>query len=343
MNKLKVSLAFLVMATAAFAQESIKPKLTVFAESQYQWTGIAISKNNRVLVNFPRWSKDNPMAVAEISNGQTIPFPDPQWNSYNKDSVKHFTCVQSMWIDKKNQLWILDTGYQLEVDKTDGAKLLVFDLSDNTLKANYTIPAISITERSYLNDFRVDESNKKVYFTDSRLGGLVIFDLMTHKTRRILSNHFSTLAGLPQIVVEGYERKRAVHSDGIELDKNSKYLYYCALTGANVYRIPVKAVLDETMDDAALGLQVERFAITGPNDGILFDKKGNLYVSSLEKNAIGRVDKKGIYQTVISDAVIQWPDSFAMDAANDLYFTTSLIHLPKDKRGTYKILKLEVK
>ena len=342
MNKVKTNIFLCLISLAAFAQEIPKSKLTVFAESQFQWTGIAISKTNRVFVNFPRWSKENPMAVAEIVDGKCISYPNVKWNTYDKKGSNQFICVQSMWIDKQNLLWVLDTGYELEEDKTNAATLYVFDLLQNKLKTSYTIPAETITARSYLNDFRVDEKHQKVYFTDSRLGGLVIFDLITHTTKRILSNHFSTLAELPQIVVEGYERKRAVHSDGIELDKNQKYLYYCALTGENVYRIPVKAILDENNDDIALGLKVEKFATTGPNDGILFDKKGTLYLSSLEKNAISIVDRKGKYQMLITDALIQWPDSFALNNEGDVFFTTSQIHLPKDKRGTYKIMKLAI-
>ncbi|MFC4815617.1 L-dopachrome tautomerase-related protein [Flavobacterium sp. GCM10023249] len=340
MNTVKTNFFLCLISLAAFAQEIPKSKLKIVAESQFQWTGIAISKTNRVFVNFPRWSKENPMAVAEIIDGKSIPYPNVKWNTYDKKGSNQFICVQSMWIDKQNQLWVLDTGYVLEEDKTNAATLYVFDLLQNKLKTSYTIPAESITARSYLNDFRVDEKHHKVYFTDSRLGGLVIFDLMTQTTKRILSNHFSTLAELPQIVVEGYERKRAVHSDGIELDKNQKYLYYCALTGENVYRIPVKAILDENNDDTALGLKVEKFAKTGPNDGILFDKKGTLYLSSLEKNAISIADKKGKCKMLIADALIQWPDSFALNKEGNVFFTTSQIHLPKDKRGTYKIMKL---
>jgi sugar lactone lactonase YvrE len=340
-----IKLFVAVFTTAAIslqAQELSKEKLTIIAESNHQWTGIALSQTNRMFVNFPRWSADTPVAVAEIINGNVVPFPDINWNKYD-GKLNHFTCVQSVFADKNNQLWVLDTGYELETDKTKGGKLFVFDLQKNILKEVYDFPVEKITDKSYLNDFRVDELHHKVYLTDSRLGGLIVLDLKTKEVRRILANHASTLAEVPEITVEGIQRKKQVHSDGIELDRESKYLYYCSLTGVNIYRIPVKYIVDKDYDDPFLGTQVEKFAKTGPNDGIAFDSKGNLYLSSLEQNGISVVDKKGIFKTIITDSLIQWPDSLAFGKDGNLYFTTSLIHLPKDKRPTYKVFRLDLK
>ncbi|HEY5824403.1 MAG TPA: L-dopachrome tautomerase-related protein, partial [Cyclobacteriaceae bacterium] len=155
--------------------------------------------------------------------------------------------------------------------------------------------------------------------------------------------HPSTLTEVSKIKIEGYERSHPVHSDGIELDQKKGLLYYCALMGENVYRIPTRALLDENLSETVLGEQVELFAKTGANDGIIFDGKGNLYLSSLERNAISRVDLKGNFEEVINDTKIKWPDSFAFDSNEHLYFTTSQIHLPKEKRESYKIFKLQIK
>lgn len=343
MNKVKISIFLCLISLANFAQEIPKSKLTVFAESDHQWTGIAVSRNNRMFVNFPRWSADTPVAVAEIINGKVVPFPDTNWNKYESDQPDHFTCVQSVFVDNENQLWVLDTGYQLELDKTKGGKLFVFDLQKNTLKASYDFPIEKITDKSYLNDFRIDEINHKVYLTDSRLGGIVVLDMLTKDVRRVLAHHPSTLAEVPEIIIEGIQRKKQVHSDGIELDKERKYLYYCSLTGENLYRVPVKYISNPKYDDAFLGSKVEKFAKTGANDGIAFDAKGNLYLSSLEQNGISVVNKNGVFKTIITDPLIQWPDSLAFGNKGVLYFTTSLIHLPKDKRPTYKVFRLDLK
>lgn len=322
----------------------VLPELSVFAESGNQWTGIAISKTNRVFVNFPRWTRETPVSVAEIVNGSIIPFPEAAWNNRDSTSVSSnkFICVQSVFIDEMNALWVLDTGYELETDSTKAAHLYRFDLSDNSLQKDYVFPAAIIGGKSYLNDFRIDNQKQIAYFTDSQLGGIVLLDLKTNEIRRVLSQHPSTLTEVSKIVIEGHERKHPVHSDGIELDSKKAYLYYCALMGENVYRTPTSALLDKHISDSVRGEQVEKFAKTGANDGIIFDQKGNLYLSSLERNAISKLNSDGVLEEVISNAEIKWPDSFAFDNKGNLFFTISQIHLPKEKRGSYKIFKLKL-
>ncbi|WP_172281998.1 SMP-30/gluconolactonase/LRE family protein [Chryseobacterium sp. LAM-KRS1] len=346
MYKLKkiVFLCLFITNVVAYSQETTsKVQMSIFAENPQQWTGIAISKTNRVFVNFPRWSPETPVSVAEIIDGKTIPFPNPHWNNWteNTSNNNQFICVQSMYVDSKDLLWVLDTGYELLTDTTKGARLFCFDLKNNTLIHNYFLPAEKITSKAYLNDFRIDHKNHIAYFTDSQIGGIVMFDLNTTEVRRVLVNHYSTLTEVDKIIIEGYERKHPVHSDGIELDAPSGYLYFCSLMGKNVYRIPVAYLLDKNISDTELGTKVEKYAQTGANDGIIFNKKGELFLSSLEKNAISKINKQGVFTEIIKDDAIKWPDSFAFDNQVNLYFTTSQIHLPKEKRSTYKIFKLK--
>ncbi|WP_390450165.1 SMP-30/gluconolactonase/LRE family protein [Chryseobacterium sp. Alg-005] len=338
------AICFLIINITIYSQKTNNNvQISIFAESRHQWTGIAISKTNRVFVNFPRWSAETPVSVAEIINGKIIPFPDPNWNNWTENTGRknQFICVQSIYIDHKNLLWVLDTGYERSNDTTKGARLFCFDLNNNTLKYEYILPVEKITHKAYLNDFRVDHKNHMAYFTDSQVGGLVILDLNTSEVRRVLATHYSTLAEVEKIIIEGYERNHPVHSDGIELDPESRYVYYCSLMGKNIYRIPVSSLLDKNLSDSSLEARVEKYAETGANDGIIFNKKGDLFLSSLEKNAISKVNKKGIFAEIIHDKAIKWPDSFAFDRRGNLYFTTSQIHLPKEKRNTYKIFKLK--
>ncbi|NOU20092.1 MAG: hypothetical protein HOO91_21255 [Bacteroidales bacterium] len=342
MKKNTILFVLFISTLQLFAQKNNTVTLSVFAETENQWTGIAISKTDRFFVNFPRWSAETPVSVAEIVNGKLIPFPNATWNNWDPKTIykNKFICVQSIYIDDLNTLWVLDTGYELATDSTKEAHLYGFNLTDNSLQNEYVFPNEIITGKAYLNDFRIDNKRKVAYFSDSNVGGIVILNLKTKEIRRVLSQHPSTLSEVEKIVIEGYERNHPVQSDGIELDEKKQYLYYCALMGKNVYRIPTKALLNKKNTDSILGERVEKFAQTGANDGIIFDKQGNLYLSSLEKNAIGKIDKKGTYEVVIRDSGIKWPDSFAFDSKGNLYFTISQIHLPKEKRGAYKIYKM---
>lgn len=346
--KLIFSLLSVLFASQILGQNSTSnstiPQMSIFAESKNQWTGLAVSKTGRVFVNFPRWSANTPVSVAEIVNGEITPYPNGDWNNWDKTIIKkhQFICVQSVYVDNLNLLWILDTGQEPRTDSTKAAHLYVFNLADNRLKKEYVLPAKEITGKSYLNDLQVDHQKQVVYLTDSDVGGIVILDLRTGKIRRVLAKHPSTLAEVSKITIEGYERTHPVHSDGIALDPGHVYLYYSSLMGQNVYRISTKFLVEKNLNDSILGTRVEKFAKTGANDGLIFDKQGNLYLSSLEKNAISRLDKKGNLEELISDQAIKWPDSFAFDTNGDLLFTISQIHLPKEKRGTFKIFRLKL-
>src|ERR1700710_2224598 len=74
------------------------PSLTHVASFDQQVTGVAVSKDGRIFVNFPRWEKDVPISVAEVmKDGKLRPYPDTDWNSWSNLkplSVKdHFVCV----------------------------------------------------------------------------------------------------------------------------------------------------------------------------------------------------------------------------------------------------------
>jgi hypothetical protein len=45
-------------------------------------TGVTVSHDGRVFVCFPRWGDYVPVTVAEIIDGTTRPYPDPEINDY---------------------------------------------------------------------------------------------------------------------------------------------------------------------------------------------------------------------------------------------------------------------
>ena len=114
-------------------------KLTPVASSNYQWTGVAVSDEGRVFVNFPRWG-EIPMSVAEIEGGNLKPYPDIRWNSWGdgQSTGDKFVCVQSVFIDDENNLWVLDAGSFLGTGVVNGApKLIKFNLASNSLERVY--------------------------------------------------------------------------------------------------------------------------------------------------------------------------------------------------------------
>ena len=52
------------------------------ATFDHQVTGVAVSEDNRIFVNFPRWSEDAPMSVGEWKDGRLVAYPNEEWNTY---------------------------------------------------------------------------------------------------------------------------------------------------------------------------------------------------------------------------------------------------------------------
>jgi sugar lactone lactonase YvrE len=126
-------------------------------------------------------------------------------------------------------------------------------------------------------------------------------------------------------------------------------VYYKALVGRSLYRVPVAALLDESLSPAALGDRVERVAVTEPTDGLEFDAAGNLYLTSLEWNAVKVLRPDGRLEVVARATDFLWPDSIALSRDGDLLFSASQFHLMppfnggEDKRTPpYKVFRLKL-
>jgi sugar lactone lactonase YvrE len=316
------------------AQEELvsKQDFVEVAESDKVWTGVAVSKEGRIFVSYPRWSDVHDISVAELTaGGKIIPYPDEKMNSWDP-SLKpngYFICVQSVYMDYENYLWILDPASpMIEGVVEGGPRLLKVDLEENRVIQKIIFGLPVAPKESYLNDVRVDTEKKFAYISDSGTGAIVVVNLETGNSRRVLHSHYSTKAEGISLVIEGNEFVLDVHVDGIALDPEREYVYYQALGSRNLYRIGSRWLRDETLREEDLGKMVEFVGTTGAADGIAFGRDGKLYLSSIEHNAIRRYDpESGKTEVVLWDEKIRWPDSFSVTPEGTIYFTVSQLHL----------------
>lgn len=325
-------------------------KLEQVAASSHQWTGVAVSKTGRVFVNFPRWSDDVPVSVAEIKNGQASAYPDETWQTWKQgdaDVQSKFVCVQSVVVDDQDNLWILDPGSPKFAGVVPGAaKLIKRDLKGEINVRTYTFDAPVISAQSYLNDVRIDTFREVAYITDSGTGGIVVLNLKSGKARRVLDDtSFTksegitlTIDGKPWLRPDG--SKPVVHSDGIALTRDRETLYFQALTGNTLYRVPTWALRNEELTPKELAEKVERVGPTGPADGIEIGPDNRLYMTNLEHNAITRLRKDGLAETIITDPQLIWPDSLAFGPDGALYINCSQINRMPNPEQPFKLLKL---
>jgi len=339
-------LAAAALVTASCAHSPVRsepsrpPELELVAESPRQWTGVAVSRQGRIFVNFPRWSDDVPVSVAEVKDGAIHPWPDTAWNSWTPGSAEpqRFVGVQSVVIDDQDRLWVLDTGNAWFKGVIAPPRLHQFDLDGQLVRTYAFEPDIS-SGSSYLNDVRFDTRRGVAYLTDSQAGGLVVLDLKSGAARKVLREHPSTHAEDSGLTVMGKRLNRSIQSDGIALSLDGDTLYWTVLTGHSLWRIPTQALRDPSLTDEALAQQLERVATIVATDGILFDRHGTLWLGGLEDSSIARYVPGSAYEPVIQDARLRWPDSFAEGPEGKIYVTTTQIHLPPAERGPYGIYR----
>ncbi len=335
------------------------PVVTVAVKTPKQVTGVAVSKSGRLFVNFPRWVDDPTPSVAEVgSDGSLTPYPDAAWNGWQKDkgdAKKQFVCVQSVFVDDTDTLWILDPAAPaFQGPVKGGPKLVRINLGTNKLERVYPFDEKTAPSGSYLNDVRIAHGH--AFMTDSNLGAIVVLDLATGKARRLLDKHPSTKAeagieatigGKPWRGPDG--KTPQINSDGIAIDPKRENLYYQALTGKTLYRVPLAALLDDKLAPEALGAKIERVATTQPTDGIEFDAAGNLYMTGLQESALKVLRPDGKLEVFAQSPEYEWPDSIAIAPGGELYFTSSQIqHMPlfngdKDlRKPPYRVYRLKL-
>src|SRR3954453_12916950 len=90
-----------------------------------QVTGVGVSpKSGRVFVNFPYWSDDHLLSVAEIVDGQPKAFPNGEWNKPGP-AGSYFICVQRVVVDDQDNLWIIDPAAPKMLEIVKGGPKLV--------------------------------------------------------------------------------------------------------------------------------------------------------------------------------------------------------------------------
>lgn len=339
-------------SSASFGQDAHpvsgdgKPSLGRVAEFPHQVTGVTVSRDNRIFVNFPRWTEDSPVSVAEVmKDGSTKPFPNGEWNAWRnarKDVMSprdHWICVQSVVADDRGNLWVLDPAAPAQGTIVPGGpKLVRIDLVGNTVAQTISFDETVAPQGSYLNDVRFSPDGRHAFITDSGAkGALVVVNLKTGAARRVLDGHPSTQPEKGLVVkADGKELRRPdgrgveFAADGIALSPDGRYLYWQAIKGKTLYRIPTEALVSKGLEGRDVASDVEAFGSNGVADGLMIGRKtGLMYVSSPEENAIKTRDlgagKRGVPTMLVKDDRLRWPDTFGEGPNGAIYVTTSRI------------------
>jgi sugar lactone lactonase YvrE len=328
-----------------FQDEAMKKE---FYEKEY-WkgampAGFKVDRDGNFYLSVPRWVLGIPATVNKIEmvDGKAMLSAYPSWEM---NKVGDPTALQSVlgWeIDEFNRAWFLDQGHVNGKPCNDGdQKLVCWDLTKNELIESVSVPTeIADFTASFLNDLVVDNANGFIYiadsgiFTDPLQGGLIVYNMRTKQFRRVLHQHVSTqdvpgfwfkIAGRPA----WKDRPNRTGADGITLSADRKTLYWCPLTGRNLFALDTALLQDYTISDDEIEGAVQDLGDKGTNtDGMGADNHGTIYYTMLEGMGIGVYDPmKRTFNKFITDERMNWVDGMTFDNHGYLIFNNNHLHV----------------
>jgi sugar lactone lactonase YvrE len=332
-------------------------------------TGVAVSSDGRIFINYPRWGDKVEFTVAEVINGVPVAFPNARMNEQGSvaTQTQRIVSAQSVVIDPTgSMLWIVDTGSARQAPVTyGGPKLIAVDLKTNQVVRTILISKSALDDKTYLNDVRFQLDLGKsgyAFLTDSSSnGGIIVVDLRSGESwRRLGKTRFTMSDPTFYPVVEAQimmlrdagkpAQRFEAGSDGIAISSSGKTLYFRSLTSRHLYSVPLEGLTNKTLSEQKLQTKVtDHGEVAGASDGMEADRQGRIYLTDYEHNAIHRYDGTiaGL-ETIASGPSLVWPDTLSLADNGYLYFTANqlnrrgLFHNGQDKRiQPYMIFRIK--
>ncbi len=360
-------LSFVLLGAAcvpALAQPRERPLGTLETVHQFfgaMPTGVTVSQKGRIFVNYPRWGDKVRFTVGEIVGGREVAFPSRALNNFGSDGSRallsqdkaeraqnirasHLVSVQSVVVDARDRLWMLDTGSVLFGPVAyGGPKLVCVNLQTNRVEKTILLPSSVALPTTYLNDIRFDLSKGRegfAYITDSGASGIITVDLATGAARRSLTGHPSTVV-VPRFLP--FPEGRAMfqtppnkfpsyvkfQSDGIAISPDGNRLYYCPLASRRLYSVSTAALRNFRASDATVAATVVDLGEKGMSDGLESDTANRVYCTEVETNAIARRLPNGLFETVVQSPKLLWPDTLSLAGDGYLYVTSNQLQRQK--------------
>ena len=320
--------------------------------------GIHFDKNNRAFVSTPRLISAAAPATLSILdtsiNGgaaRLTAFPSESGNSTANTTTNKTTTtpeqslrnVLGFYVDNRNGwLWALDMGFVAgEAEAPVGAqKIVVYELATGKVVKRIALDAVADRKGSFLNDIAVDEVRKIAYISDSGLrsapnnqAAIIVVDFKTGHAQRLLNRHASVL---PESGVKVFSNGAEVWAgnpllvgiNGIALSPDARTLYWTVTAGEHAFAIPTQILRDAKASEQQVSAAIAPLGKVGGNtDGIVTDKRGQLYITDVTNNGIVRYNPKTkTMRLIASDPHVSWPDTAAITADGHLVFTSSQLN-----------------
>ena len=304
-----VATILILFTSANINAQTAKLAETVLSSETVRAGNMTISPSGRMFVSI------NPLLGADVrvyeigENGETKVYPNAEYSKGEDSKIKAIIGIRT---DRKNNLWLLDMGVK---------QIIVWNTKNEKLVKTIEIPENVVTPASFLQDFVIDEKHNRVIIADMTQGDLksapipafIVIDTKTGAARRMAESHAS--------MMPDFEGGFALNP--IAIDPNFKWVYFGALHGKKIYRVPAKSF----DSDEELTASIEEYSAKSYSDGIAADKKGNVYISNIEQNELAVSNAKDGFRTIATLPVGQtWPDGLHLAKDGYLYSTVDQLN-----------------
>lgn len=298
-----------------------------FLSLEYPPGNLAVAPNGHLYFNYHPFARPGRFAEATVfewADGQISPFP-------SLAAQQAFRGTFGMTIDGQNRIWFIEPA-NLDFDHT---RLWAFDLQTREQVLFFEFPGKAA---QFAQDLRVTADGKYVLLADPGL-----FRFTTAKLYRFTVADQSlrvVLDGAPCLRAEDWVMQTpygpyrlgwgllnfAVGLDGIEISPDQQWLYLAAMTNSQLCRVPLAAVLDDSLQPAAVEQQIEELGQKPMSDGITIDGAGRVILTDVEHGGLMAFDLSSQKATtLVRDQAIIWADGVVTGPDGALYFTDSAI------------------
>lgn len=176
----------------------------------------------------------------------------------------------------------------------------------------------------------ISDSGISTNATEALLPALIVLDLQTGKSKRMLSSYASVQAD-SNVWVEVNGKKcftdkpMMTGADGIALSCDFSTLYWTPLTSRTLYTVDADMMLmydadEQNFVNESIALQDK----TTASDGMLCSNKKELYFTSIEQSAIFKLGNSGNISLVFqSKEQLIWPDTLSLSSDGYLYVVSN--------------------
>ena len=298
-----------------------------------------VTSEGRIIISMQPLDGPEYKVVELMANGSIKPFPNVDWADGPEKGMVGFSSVIGVDSDEKGNVYILDMG-----SATAPAQLVIWDSIDDKLVKVIQVEKSALVANSFIQDFALDSKRGKIYIADTTLGNLVgesksaivVLDLISGKSRRVLEADPKLLSPNKKVVVDG-SVMGAKREDGskeplylglnpITIDRENEWVYFGTINGSEIFRIPAASLADEKVTNTDLSAKIEYYSKKRPSDGMIMAHDGNIYVGDVENDAVAISNRDGYHILAQDKKLLSWADGFSI-SGEYLYIVQNQLHL----------------